>query len=143
MKNNVNDIYIGKATKSPLRKFTANCSMTCFIALIISAILISLTAVVLMKANVPHTLLEPLTTILTVLATLISSYGGTAKGETNVTHGLASGALMFAVIFVVSLAFGDGDITYQTLIKLIALTSAGGIGSLAGANAKRKAKLKI
>lgn len=117
--------------------------MTCFIALIISAILISLTAVVLMKANVPHTLLEPLTTILTVLATLISSYGGTAKGETNVTHGLASGALMFAVIFVVSLAFGDGDITYQTLIKLIALTSAGGIGSLAGANAKRKAKLKI
>lgn len=146
MKNNVLPPPKSSAAASPLKQFITGCSISCLIALIIGAALISLCAVILTKADMPHSLLEPITTILTAIATLISVYLGSLsanKASPSLGMGVSSGAMVFAVIFLVSLIFGDGEISGQTMIKLLALVSAGGIGSLAGGNHQRKKKLKI
>lgn len=145
MKSNTLPLPKGASVSSPMKQFASSCSISCLIALVISAALISLCAVILTKAAVPHSVLEPLTTILSALATLISVYIGSLSSTRNQTLsvGISSGAMVFAVVFLLSLLFGDGDVTGQTIIKLIAYLSAGGIGSLAGSSKKRKAKLKI
>ncbi len=145
MKNDTLSLPKSMSAASPVKQFAVNCSVSCIIALVISAALISICAVLLTKADIPHSLLEPLTTVLSAVATLISVYIGSLSQNRTQTigMGISTGAATFAVVFILSLIFGDGEITSQTIIKLIAFLSAGGIGSLAGMNRKQKAKLKI
>lgn len=145
MKSDTLSLPKGLSAASPMKQFATSCSISCLIALVISAALISLCAVILTKADIPHTLLEPITTVLSAVATLISVYIGSLSQKTEQTLGMgvSSGALVFTVIFLISLIFGDGEVTGQTIIKLIAFLSAGGIGSLAGSSRKHKAKLKL
>ncbi|MEA4911454.1 MAG: TIGR04086 family membrane protein [Oscillospiraceae bacterium] len=130
--------------KSMARRFAENCAATSGTAIALCAALLCAAAVLLMKADVSHSLHEPITTVISALATLLSTYVAGASGKsTGVSFGAICGFLVFTVLFAASLIFGDSEVTYQALVKLLALVSAGGIGSLASARKTKNNALKI
>lgn len=139
------NVVLKTKEKSTARRFAENCAVTSVSAIALCAGLLCAAAVLLMKADVSHSLHEPITTVITALATLLSTYVAGAAGKTvgGISFGAICGFIVFTVLFVASLIFGDSEVTYQALVKLLALVSAGGIGTLASARKSKNKSLKI
>ncbi|MEG2677074.1 MAG: TIGR04086 family membrane protein, partial [Oscillospiraceae bacterium] len=125
-----------KNQSSEAMQFAKCCSVSSGISIVIAAALMCVTAVVLVNVDVPFELHQPLTTIITALSTLV----GKKRQKTGLIMGLSVGGLVFLVLFLLSAVFGDRIVSMQTVIKLAALLSAGGLGGLTGVNRGLKAK---
>ncbi|MEG1984703.1 MAG: TIGR04086 family membrane protein [Oscillospiraceae bacterium] len=130
-----------KNQSSDAMQFAKCCSVSSGISIVIAAALMCVTAVVLVNVDVPFELHQPLTTIITALSTLVSTFlVGKKRQKTGLIMGLSVGGLVFLVLFLLSAIFGDRIVSMQTVIKLAALLSAGGLGGLTGVNRGLKAK---
>ncbi len=135
-----------KAVKqtTPAKEFAKCCTVTSGISVVLAAALLCVTAVVLTNVDVPADLHQPITTVLTALSTLISSYMvGKKRQKSGLVLGLSVGGIVFLILFLLSAIFGDRVVSMQTVVKLAALLSAGGFGGLSGVNKAQKPKNKV
>lgn len=134
---------IKKNTDTPLKQFAMDCSAGSGITIVIASALLCVTAVVLTNVDVPFELHQPITTIITSLATLVSSYLiGQKRQKTGLVLGLSVGGLVFLLLFLISAIFGDKILSMQTLVKLVSILAAGGFGGLFGVSRQTNAAAK-
>ena len=128
---------INKNADTPLKQFAKDCGAGGGITIVIASALLCVTAVVLTNVDVPFELHQPITTIITSLATLASTYLiGQKRQKSGLVLGLSVGGLVFLLLFLISAIFGDKVISMQTLVKLVSVLAAGGFGGLFGVSKK-------
>ncbi len=129
---------------SPTKEFAKCCSVSSGLTVVLASALLCVTAVVLVSVDVPFDLHQPITTVLTALSTLVSTYiMGKKRQKSGLILGLSVGGLVFLILFLLSAIFGDRVVSMQTVIKLAALLSAGGFGGLTGVSKAQSTKGKV
>ena len=132
-----------KAPESNMVGVMRSGALTAVLAAALSAALLAAAAAVVSRVDIPNELYGPITTVIAAAATLLASYITAQKrGAQGLSVGAASGAVLFAALAVLSAIFTERGVTGQSLVKLLALLSAGGAGGLLGVSrdpAKRRA----
>ena len=143
MSKNTNHKAVKRTADTPLKQFAKDTGAGGGISIVIASALLCVTALVLMKVDVPFELHQPITTIITALSTLVSSYLiGKKREKTGLVLGLSVGGLVFLILFLISAIFGDKVLSMQTLVKLVSMLAAGGFGGLFGVTRKANESAK-
>lgn len=96
-------------------------------------VLFGLIAAVCCKVDIPPHLLLPISTVAISLALLPAGLVFAAlHGEKGILYGLLMGAVFFVVLWIAALAHGQTEFTSLSVIKCVAMVSAGSIGGYLG-----------
>lgn len=132
-----------KQNKTPLREFAGHCGIACAIAIIASLGLLCIVAAIRTSVNLPFASHQPITTGIAVLATLFACYlAGKRRQRNGLLLGATVGLLMFILLEILSAIFVKQPLSGQTLIKLLALLCAGGLGGIWGVSKATKLMAK-
>jgi len=106
--------------------------VTCTLTLAVAAIFFVLAALTFTKLDVPKSFLQSFSTVLVVLAVALCSFVVAQKNKSNgLLTGLINGISVFAVLLFLTLFFG-GNMTKDTVFKLVSFISSGAISGMLG-----------
>lgn len=108
-------------------------TIVCVILLMISSILF------VQSKHIPQSILTPLTVVISGIGAFIGSYITVRISKINgMLYGMASGFILFVILFIASLIIAREPLTMMTAIKAILLVLVGAIAGIIGVNKKRR-----
>ena len=89
--------------------------------------------------HIPQAMLTPLTIAIAAIGAFIGSYVTVRISKINgMLYGMASGFILFVILFISSLIIAREPLTMMTAIKAILLVLVGAIGGIIGVNKRSK-----
>ncbi len=103
-------------------------------------VMLCISSLILTISGVPDALLDLFAYLSVAVGAFVAGYISLRLlGSSGLTNGLATGALMFFIQFIVSLAFSDGKVfSLQTLVYLLINCLLATVGGIVGVNNKKR-----
>jgi putative membrane protein (TIGR04086 family) len=114
-------------------------------SVIFSLLLLGLCAFIMSAVSIPFQLHQTIATVSVVLALFFSALIiGKRRKQNGLILGFISGFIVFLLLLILTLFLGSREFTIQTVVKLIALLCAGGLGGMVGVqNSQKTRKIKV
>ncbi len=108
-------------------------------AVVITALVMLLMAVFMYATNADSKMVSTLSALSLAIGCFFGAlFASKIKKSGGLLTGIAVSGVLFAIIFILSLFFGDNAFSVSSLLHAVIMLLSGGIGGILGVNGKQK-----